>query len=90
MRILDQGSTIPAPIDYEGILKMEGTSSLQTLHMRQLSNSDSVVVQIIDPLVGAASCQGLGNLKAPLARRATAAVAVAAAAGRPGRCGRPC
>ena len=46
-----------------------------------------VVVQIIDPLVGAASCQGLRG-KAPLARRATAAVAVAAAAGRPGRCGR--
>jgi hypothetical protein len=41
MRILDQGSTIPAPVDYEGILKMEGASGLQTLHRRQLSNSDS-------------------------------------------------
>ena len=28
MRILDQGSTIPAPVDYEGILKMEGASGL--------------------------------------------------------------
>jgi hypothetical protein len=38
MRILDQDSTIPAPIDYEGVLKMEGTSGL---HERQLSSSDS-------------------------------------------------
>ena len=38
MRILDQGSTIPVSIDYEGILKMEGESGL---HGRQLSSSDS-------------------------------------------------
>ena len=93
MRILDQGSTIPAPVDYEGILKMEGASGLQSTDSTQASTfkfrfrPDNVDVQIIDPLVGAASCQGLRG-KALLARRATAAVAVAAAAGRPGRCGR--
>jgi hypothetical protein len=38
MRILDQDSTIPAPVDYDGILKMEGASGL---HRRQLSSSDS-------------------------------------------------
>jgi hypothetical protein len=38
MRILDQGSTIPASVDYEGIIKMEGASGL---HGRQLSSSDS-------------------------------------------------
>jgi hypothetical protein len=38
MRIFDQGSTIPDPVGYEGILKMAGASGL---HRRQLSSSDS-------------------------------------------------
>jgi hypothetical protein len=65
MRILDQGSTIPAPVDYEGILKMEGASGLQSTDSTQASTfkfwfrPDNVDVQIIDPLVGAASCQDL-------------------------------
>jgi len=65
MRILDQGSSIPAPVDYEGILKMEGASGLQSTDSTQASTfkfrfrPDNVVVQIIDPLVGAASCQDL-------------------------------
>jgi hypothetical protein len=65
MRILDQGSTIPAPVDYEGILKMEGASGLQSTDSTQASTfkfrfrPDNVVVQIIDPLVGAASCQDI-------------------------------
>ena len=65
MRILDQGSTIPAPVDYDGILKMEGASGLQSTDSTQASTfkfrfrPDNVVVQIIDPLVGAASCQDL-------------------------------
>ena len=65
MSILDQGSTIPAPVDYDGILKMEGASGLQSTDSSQASTfkfrfrPDNVVVQIIDPLVGAASCQGL-------------------------------
>ena len=65
-RILDQGSTIPAPVDYEGIVKLEGACGLQALHRRQQWSTlkfrfrpDNVVVQIFDPLVGAASCQGL-------------------------------
>ncbi len=33
MRILDQGRTIPAPVDYEGILKMEGTRGLNGRHL---------------------------------------------------------
>ena len=35
MRILDQGRTIPAPalVDYEGFLKMEGTSGLHGRHL---------------------------------------------------------
>ena len=65
MHILDQGSTIPAPVDYEGILKMEGASGLQSTDSTQASTfefrfrPDNVDVQIIDPLVGAASCQDL-------------------------------
>ena len=65
MRIIDQGSTIPAPVDYDGILKMEGASGLQSTDSTQASTfkfrfrPDNVVVQIIDPLVGAASCQDL-------------------------------
>ncbi len=39
MRILDQGSTIPAPVDYDGILKMEGASGLQS--------TDSTIVTVI-------------------------------------------
>ena len=78
MCILDQGSTIPALVDYEGT-KLEGASGLQTLHRRQLSNSDSdnFVVQIIDPLVGAASCQGLRG-------------EVSASSQGDRRCSRPC
>ena len=39
MRILDQGSTIPAPVDYDGILKpeMEGASGLQSTDSTQAS-----------------------------------------------------
>jgi hypothetical protein len=63
--ILGQGSTIPAPVDYEGIVKLEGACGLQSTDSTQASTfkfrfrPDNVVVQIIDPLVGAASCQGL-------------------------------
>jgi len=67
--------------------RKRSTDSTQASTLKFRFRPDNVVVQIIDPLVGAASCQGLRG-KAPLARRATAAVAVAAAAGRPGRCGR--
>ena len=67
--------------------RKRSTDSTQASTLKLRFRPDNVVVQIIDPLVGAASCQGLRG-KAPLARRATAAVAVAAAAGRPGRCGR--
>ena len=65
MRIIDQGSTIPAPVDYDGILKMEGASGLQSTDSTQASTfkfwfrPDNVDVQIIDQLVGAASCQDL-------------------------------
>ena len=38
MCILDQGRTIPAPVDYEGILKMEGTRGLHGRHL-PISNS---------------------------------------------------
>ena len=71
MRILDQGRTIPAPapVDYEGFLKMEGTSGLHGRHLPFASKfefrQDIVVVQITEPLAGAASCQGLrgGSLR---------------------------
>ena len=87
MRILDQGRTITAPVDYEGILKMEGASGLPlastvTFHFRLRPDSpDSVVVQITEPLAGTASCQGLKGGKPPLDRRETAAAAAAAAGG---------
>ena len=69
MRILDQGRTFPAPVDYEGILKVEGTSSLHGRHLPYASKfeirQDIVVVQITEPLASAASCQGLrgGSLR---------------------------
>ena len=107
MRILDQGRTIPAPapVDYEGFLKMEGTSGL---HGRPLPyafkfefRQDIVVVQITEPLAGAASCQGLRGgsrrwlagrppLQPPLRQPAAAAAApTAAAAPAAASCGRP-
>ena len=60
MCILDQGRTITAPVDYKGILKMEGASGLplaSTFKCRFLP--DNVVVQITEQLAGAASCDGL-------------------------------
>jgi hypothetical protein len=53
MRILDQGRTITAPVDYEGILKMEGASDLplaSTVTFKCRFRPDSVVVQITEPL----------------------------------------
>ena len=68
MRILDQGRAITAPVDYEGILKMVGASGLplaSTVTFKCRLRPDSVVVQITEPLAGAASCQGLrgGSLR---------------------------
>ena len=53
MRILDQGRTIrvTAPVDYEGILKMVGTSGLplaSTVTFKCRLRPDSVVVQITE------------------------------------------
>ena len=82
MRILDQGRTITAPVDYEGILKMEGASGLPLASTFKCQFSpDSVVIQITEPMAGTASCQGLKREKPPLYRRETAAAAAAAAAG---------
>ncbi len=39
--ILDKGKTIPAPVDYEGILTMEGASSLHGSHLPS-SNSAKI------------------------------------------------
>jgi hypothetical protein len=84
MRILDQGRTITAPVDYEGILKTVGTSCLPlalTVTFKCRLRPDSVVVQITEPLAGTASCQGLKGGKPPLDSRETAAAAAAAAGG---------
>jgi hypothetical protein len=62
MHILDQGRTITAPVDYEGILKMEGASGLPLGSTFKCQfRPDNVVVQITEPLAGAASCQGCGS-----------------------------
>ncbi len=61
---------------------MQGASGLplaSTFKCRFLP--DNVVVQITEPLAGAASYQGQKGEKPPLARWATTAVAAAAAAG---------
>ncbi len=67
MRKLDQGRTIPAPVDYEGILKMEGASGLIPLEstLKFQFRPDNVVVLITESLAGAASCQVLsvGSLR---------------------------
>jgi hypothetical protein len=91
MCILDQGRTIAAPVDYEGILKMEGASALPLASTFKCQfRPDSVVVQINEQLAGNASWQAMPAAKAlkggnpPLARwdsRETAAAAAAAAAG---------
>ena len=76
-------STITAPIDYEGILKMEGASALPLAStFKCWFLPDNVVVQITEPMAGAASCQGLKEGKPPalLARRATAVAAATAPA----------
>jgi hypothetical protein len=88
MRILDQGRTITAPADYEGILKMVGASSLPlastvTFTVKCRLRPDSFVIQITEPLAGTASCQGLKGGKPPLDRKETAAAAAAAAGGCP-------
>ncbi len=61
MRILDQSRTIRAPVDYEGILKMEDASGLIPLAstLKFQFRPDNVVVQITESLAGAASCQVL-------------------------------
>ncbi len=80
MCILDQGRTITAPVEYEGILKMEGASGLPLASTFKCRfSSDSVVVQITEPLAGTASCQGLKGAKPPLDRRETAAAAAGCA-----------
>ena len=84
MHILDQGRTVTAPVDYEGILKMVGASGLplaSTVTLKCRLRPDSVVVQITEPQPGAASYQGQKGGKPPLARWATASAAAAAAAG---------
>ena len=103
-RILNQGRTIPAPVDYKVIFKMEVASTVYPW-CQVLSNfqcrfrPDNVVVQITQPLGGAASCQGVkggktllaltasqGDRRWPAAADLAAAVAAAAAVQS---CGRP-
>ena len=64
MHILNQGRTMMfnhhCTVDYEGILKMEGIRGLPLASTFKCRfRPDNVVVQITEPLAGAASCQGL-------------------------------
>jgi hypothetical protein len=57
MRILDQGRTVTAPVDYWGILEMlKGTSGLPFAStLKCIFCPDNVVIQITEPLASAAS-----------------------------------
>ncbi len=56
MLIPDNGRTITAPVDYEGILKMEGASGLPLASTFKCRfRPDSVVVQITEPPAGTVS-----------------------------------